>query len=284
MQTRSLSCSCKIALIRRGDITFEAKVSRVTEAGALAAVVYNNRPGGFGGRLQKEAAIPAISISQEDGVDIKVRMQAREVEATVSLVMETRDSRNVIAEKPGSDENAGVVVIGGHFDTVPDTQGANDNGSGVATMIAVARAVSGKSYPFTIRYIAFGAEEVGLFGSRHYVGSITQGEQREIIAMLNLDVPGSGDFVEVIGSVGLVTEAVEYGDANDLDVKRGVPLEWASSDHASFRDVGVAVIFILADDLSRINQPGDDLEFVDPELMGISAALGIAILDELAVP
>lgn len=271
-------------MIRRGDITFEAKVSRVTEAGALAAVVYNNRPGGFGGRLQKEAAIPAISISQEDGVDIKVRMQAREVEATVSLVMETRDSRNVIAEKPGSDENAGVVVIGGHFDTVPDTQGANDNGSGVATMIAVARAVSGKSYPFTIRYIAFGAEEVGLFGSRHYVGSITQGEQREIIAMLNLDVPGSGDFVEVIGSVDLVTEAVEYGDANDLDVRRGVPLEGASSDHASFRDVGVAVIFILADDLSRINQPGDDLEFVDPELMGISAALGIAILDELAVP
>ena len=184
-------------------------MSRVTEAGALAAVVYNNRPGGFGGRLQK------------DGVDIKVRMQAREVEATVSLVMETRDSRNVIAEKPGSDENAGVVVIGGHFDTVPDTQGANDNGSGVATMIAVARAVSGKSYPFTIRYIAFGAEEVGLFGSRHYVGSITQGEQREIIAMLNLDVPGSGDFVEVIGSVDLVTEAVEYGDANDLDVRRG---------------------------------------------------------------
>ena len=54
----------KIALIERGIITFEQKISRVAEA---APVVYNNEPGGFGGQLGIQANIPAISISRESG-------------------------------------------------------------------------------------------------------------------------------------------------------------------------------------------------------------------------
>ena len=57
----------KIALIMRGDLTFEEKVDRVAEAGALAAVVYNSQAGLFGGTLADQGRIPAISISRENG-------------------------------------------------------------------------------------------------------------------------------------------------------------------------------------------------------------------------
>ena len=64
----------KIALIGRGTLTFQAKVRRVQEAGAVAAVIYNDRPGRFGGRLSTASEIPAISISQENGEAVKARM------------------------------------------------------------------------------------------------------------------------------------------------------------------------------------------------------------------
>jgi aminopeptidase YwaD len=209
-------------------------------------------------------------------------MAAGEVTATVSIVYEMNDSRNVIAEMPGKSDDGRVVVLGAHYDTVPDTQGANDNGSGLATLMTIAREVAGKSYPFGLRFIAFGAEEVGLFGSRFYVGSLGQEERESIVAMLNFDVPGSGEFPEVIGSRDLVDEALAHGAANGIEVHRGVPLEGASSDHAPFRDVGIPTAFFLADDLERINSTADTLEFVRPELLGISAFLGLGVLDSLA--
>ena len=272
----------KIALIERGTITFEEKVSRVTEAGAIAAVVYNHRPGGFGGLLTSQARIPAVSVSQESGAALKEMMADAEASATVTVAYETHHSRNVIAEMPGPADDGRVVVLGAHYDTVPDTQGANDNGSGVATLMTVARELSGKQFPFTIRFVAFGAEEVGLFGSTHYVGSLSEEELGSIVAMLNFDVPGSGDIAEVIGSARLVDRVLEYAEEAGIEARRGVPLEGASSDHSSFRAAGVPVAFFLADDLSRINSPDDDLEFVKPELMGAAAALGLALLDALA--
>ena len=270
----------RIALIARGTSTFEQKVSNVEKAGAVAAVIYNNEPGNFGGRLFDQAEIPAISISQESGEAIRDLLADGDVEATVSVIMQTHNSRNVLGEKPGSGD--GVVVLGGHFDTVADTQGANDNGSGVATLLAVAQEVLERSYPFTLRFIAFGAEEVGLFGSRSYVGSLTEEEVADIIAMVNIDVPGSGESVEVIGTRELADTVLEYGESNGLGVLRGIPLSGASSDHAPFQAAGVPVAFFLADDLSRINSPADDIEFVKPELMGTTAALTLGLLDSLA--
>ena len=272
----------KIAFIQRGTITFEEKVARVARAGALAAVIYNNESGGFGGRLANQSSIPAVSISKESGESIKELMASSEVEATVSLVQEMRDSRNVVAEKPGTAGDGKVVILGGHFDTVPGTQGANDNGSGTATLLTVARAILGKPYPFTIRFIAFGSEELGLFGSRSYVDSLTDAEREAIVAMLNFDVPGSGDAVELEGSLDLIRQVLGYGKEKGIEVKVGTPLQGASSDHATFIEAGIPAVMFLADDLSRLHTPEDRIEFVRPELMGAAAALGIGLLDLLA--
>jgi Zn-dependent M28 family amino/carboxypeptidase len=211
-------------------------------------------------------------------------MAGGEITATVSVVIEAHDSRNVIAELPGTADDGRVVVLGGHYDTVADTQGADDNGSGIATLITLAREVSQTQFPFTVRFIAFGSEEVGLFGSKHYVGSLSSDERQSIIAMLNFDVPGSGSVLEAIGSADLVDQAMQYADEHGLAVERGtsLELEGATSDHAPFSEVGIPVLFFPADDLSRINSPDDTIEFVNPELLGTAAALGLALLDSLA--
>lgn len=279
-----LDLNGKVALIERGVISFEEKVARVSEAGAIAAVVYNNERGGFGGQLATRASVPAVAISREDGALIKDLLAARAVTAKVSVVYEIRQTANIIAEKRGSGEGERVVVLGGHMDTVPNVPGANDNGSGIATLLTVAEEIADFSYPFTIRFISFGSEELGLLGSQHYVESLSNEEKTSIIAMLNFDALASGPVTGILGDFNLTRKIIDYAEEHELNVKRRLSLgpTGGSSDHASFRAVGVPVIFFLADDFSRIHTSQDTLEFVQPDLMGTSAALAIGLLDLFA--
>ena len=107
-------------------------------------------------------------------------------------------------------------------------------------------------------------------------------ERDSIVAMLNFDVVGTGEYAEVIGDDDLVEAAIAHGAAIGVEVRRGVPLDGASSDHTPFRVVGIPVAFFLADDLTRINSPDDTIEFVRPELLGIASAIGMGVLDSLA--
>jgi subtilisin family serine protease len=80
-----LDLTGKVALIRRGSITFGEKVANVAGAGADAAIVFNNQPGNFGGTLGEPGAIPAVSISAEDGAVLLDRLTAGPVPATVEV-------------------------------------------------------------------------------------------------------------------------------------------------------------------------------------------------------
>ena len=272
----------RVALIERGTITFEEKVGRVADVGAVAAIVYNNRPGLFGGTLVSQASIPTVSISQESGQAILEMMEQGEVEAFVAFAIETRQSQNVVVDKPGDGDTGKVVVLGGHYDTVPNVPGANDNGSGIATLLTIARNVLDKSYPFDLRFVAFGSEEIGLFGSRHYVGSLSDTEIGKTAAMFNFDVVGSGPVVGVEGDEALVSAAIEGGAQIGITAERRFPGPGFSSDHAPFLRAVIPVAFFVTDDISRIHTPEDKIEFIQPELMGQSAALALALLDHLA--
>jgi len=70
------------------------------------------------------------------------------------LTIRERTSRNVIAEKPGAGE--GVVVLGGHYDSVSGMAGANDNASGTAVLLAIAHKLANVDLPFTLRFVPFG--------------------------------------------------------------------------------------------------------------------------------
>ena len=266
----------QIVLARRGLITFEEKVTLAAEAGAVAVVIYNNLLGNFQGVLLNPSSIPGVSIAQDDGREIEELLSTGSVGATVSLIERQLPSRNVIAEKDGPGD--AVVILGAHYDTVPNIAGANDNASGTAVLLTIAGELAGEELPFTVRFIAFGSEELGLRGSRHYVASLTETELERIRATLNFDALGTGERVGILGTRELTDLAVAQGVARDIDVGVEPGLEGGGSDHQSFADAGVPVLMFFSQDFSRIHTPDDTLEFVVPELLGDAAELALSLL------
>lgn len=105
---------------------------------------------------------------------------------------------NVIATITGSEYPSEIFVLGAHFDCIlrsgggdpfATAPGANDNASGVAAAMEVARVISSASFEpkYTIEFLAFGSEELGLWGSRDYAYKSWQ-NNRDIILMLNNDM------------------------------------------------------------------------------------------------
>jgi carboxypeptidase Q len=117
---------------------------------------------------------PIAQIGLEDELLIKRLLDEGAV--TVQFAFKNRirpatQVNNVIAEIPGSDLPNEIVIVGGHLDSWHPATGAQDNGTGVATVIDVARAVKALGHPprRTMRFILFGGEEQGIIGSTSYV-------------------------------------------------------------------------------------------------------------------
>lgn len=266
-----------IALAQRGTITFEEKVRRAAAAGAIGVVVYNNAPGSFGGTLGTASSIPVIGIAQEDGRRLEQLISAGRVEATLTVAVDVRASRNVIAEKPGPGPE--VVVLGGHYDTVAGVPGATDNGAGIAVLLTIAQELQDQPLPFGLRIIAFGSEELGLKGSRFYLDALSAEERRQLVAMLNFDALGSGRIIQVLGSSQLSGRVSVIAAGADIEAMRVGEIQGATSDHASFDRFLIPNIMFASDDFSRIHTPDDNLDIVDPRFLGEAAALGIALLE-----
>ena len=98
----------------------------------------------------------------------RARARRRGVSVEVEASAPRQESENVIAETPGGTGDR-VVMAGGHLDSVPGGPGINDNGSGTAALIEAAEAIGRQPPGARVRLAFWGAEEVGLAGSRHYV-------------------------------------------------------------------------------------------------------------------
>lgn len=262
------------------------QVDRLAGAGA-AAVVFSRKlgePTRYPAIDGIESPIPALFLNGDDGRKLE-ELATAEQEMVVSVFIESDaiESRNVIAEVKGTRDD--VVVVGAHYDTVPEgSVGANDNASGTAVILALAEALSGQSLPFTVRFVSFGAEEVGLVGSRHYVASLSDTELGRIKAMLNFDVVGSGAYTAVSGDRELTDVASELAADLQVQAQTGRLPRGATSDHAPFEIAGVPVLFLWAPDISRINSPRDTLEFVDPRRLGETFLLAETLLTSPEFP
>jgi len=266
----------RIAFAKRGVITFQAKAENVFAAGAVGLVIYNNVFGPFRGVLATQPDFPVISISRNDGEAIEDLLADSEIEALITLTTKDLPSQNVIAEKKGPGES--VVVLGGHYDSVPGIAGANDNASGAAVLVTLARMLADVDLPFTIRIVPFGSEELGLLGSRFYVESLSENELENTKAMLNFDALGTGSGVSVFGDGDITALVSDIGDQVNVDVAVTLGLRGGSSDFASFREAGVPYLMFFGDDVSRIHTERDTLEFVQAEMLGGAAAVAAALL------
>ena len=195
--------------------------------------------------------IPVIGATRDVGLALADAAAAGDdVHLLVSTTVTTRQSVNVIGETPGGDPDH-VVMLGAHLDSVIDGPGINDNGSGAATILEIARrlaALTGGQPGWKVRVAFWTGEEIGLWGSVHYADSLDDAGRRSIAAYLNFDMLGSPNWVrQVYAGSGLdnassVTLEGLFGQAFDADGLTWETVEiGGSSDDYRFDGLGIAV-------------------------------------------
>ncbi len=184
-----------------------------------------------------------------------VREQGFDLPAGVSWGVRVRAGRpvNVIASPPGFDASRPHIVIGAHLDTVPQSPGAEDNASGVTTMIELARMVRQQPAALPVRFVAFAAEEARggngtryAFGSRHFVASLGGSERRAVRGMVSLDRVGVRSATVPVCSGGRGTASLATairGAARAAGVATNGCTNRAS-DHVSFEAAGIPSVRI----------------------------------------
>ena len=220
------------------------------------------------------------------------------------LAHNRRIVRNVVGLLPGSDPDKSkeAVVIGAHYDHVglggrlsvaPERtgeihNGADDNASGTAAIMEIAKAAAAQRerFPRTLVFIAFAGEERGLLGSAHYA-SVPAIPMDRTVGMLNLDMVGRANgSVDVSGldlspSMEADIQAASTASGNRLQVKREGPGA-GRSDDSSFIDKRVPAINFFTGFHPDYHRPGDDWEKIDAPGVSRVAALALEMAARLA--
>lgn len=172
-------------------------------------------------------------------------------------------SQNIIVTKQGDSDKE--VIVGAHYDSV-STSGVDDNGSGTVVNLETAIRMINVKTPYTIKFVFFGAEEVGLKGSKAYVDAMTQDEKDNLVYMVNMDSMLAGTYSYVysgnynettkkVENAWPVYQAMEIAKDLNLDIRLNdtklnydypSPSTGNWSDHASFRDFAPYIYFEAA--------------------------------------
>ena len=203
------------------------------------------------------------------------------------------------------------IVIGAHYDTVPGSPGADDNATGVAVLLELARDIASEPLKYPVQLVAFDMEEYGCLGSSHHAAKYKQ-QQKSIRLMISLEMlgycnhnpnsqsypaglkyfyPNSGNFIALIGNLQTVPDLINLSDKIR---KSGQPCEWLSvpnqgfivpdtrrSDHVPFWDNGDPAILVT--DTANMRNPhyhreSDKIETLDLDfLAGVCQGLVEAI-------
>ncbi|WP_084262490.1 M20/M25/M40 family metallo-hydrolase [Actinomadura formosensis] len=192
-----------IALIQRGGCFFSLKAGNAIAAGASAVVIYQlpGQTGPVSGTLTKPYDIPVIGPTNAIGKALVEQAQNGGVTLRVKTdtLNQKREAANVIADT-GRGRADNVVVVGAHNDSVAAGPGINDDGSGTATLLEMAKQIHklGSKVRNKVRFAFWGAEEEGLLGSQYYVDNLPQAERDKVALMLDFDMLASPNYVRFV--------------------------------------------------------------------------------------
>ncbi len=230
-------------------------------------------------RLNRSPAVQSISTGRYGSLDWHTRSEE-------GVLM------NVLALLPGSDpqKTHEVLVIGAHRDHFGRQAGllfpgADDNASGTAVMVEVARAMAtaGARSTRTVLFVSFSGEEQGLIGSRLYL-------QRSVVpigstrAMINIDHAGIGNGRLTVGVTGLDKSlALEAGQTAGLTDKLDLYGFFPGGDHVPFKEAGVPTITVVSGGVHpHFHQPTDSADTINPEILHNVARYVLALTWQLA--
>lgn len=221
--------------------------------------------------------------------------------------------QNLILNLPSSNDHKQKppILIGAHYDAVPGTPGADDNATGVAVLLELARAFAAEPVLYPLQLVAFDMEEAGLLGSTQYAADLKQ-QQQPLRLMISLEMlgycdssPGSqrypaglerfypdrGDFIGLIGNLPTIPDLIRLSRSIRTD---GTPCEWLPapnrglivpqtrlSDHAPFWDQGYRAMMVT--DTAFLRNPhyhkaSDRIETLDLNfLTGVCRGLIVGI-------
>lgn len=218
---------------------------------------------------------------------------------------------NLVMVIHGTEPSVGAVLVGAHYDTVSRDMtthdnlqpGADDNGSGVAAVLEIARLVAPSPHRGTIICVLFGAEEHGRFGSKAFVENIIRQQGVDLRAMINLDMigspsdgnggahnrlriysapPDSSPSRRLARLVEQVT--LYYIPGLEVHVKSTLDRENRWGDHQSFSDAGYAAVRLVEphDNLTRMHNGHDTAEHLDPAYLRLVTQAALATVLHLA--
>jgi Zn-dependent M28 family amino/carboxypeptidase len=180
---------------------------------------------------------------------------------------------NVIAYPPGYDPAAPHLLVGGHLDTVARTRGANDNGSGAAAVLELARLARLGATRLPIVFAEwigeerrFKGAEGALFGSRFYLSNLATAERRALRGVMNVDMIGNGSIVRVCHNSGAFDR--RFLDATIRAARRlNAPhreevISAFISDHLPFQRAGIPVSWVWAGEHPTVHTPGDTVAVI----------------------
>jgi Zn-dependent M28 family amino/carboxypeptidase len=246
-----------VALLQRGTCPFADKARNAQLAGASAVIIFNegqpDRRDVVSGTLAQDGtvSIPVLGTNFTVGAEL-AEAAGTPVQVVTRTTKELRNTVNVIADSPtGRDDR--VVVVGAHLDSVIEGPGINDNGSGTATILEIAEQLAALRIEprNTLRFAFWGAEEVGLLGSKYYVATLSPEQRSQIAVNLNFDMLGSPNFARFVydgdgsssppagprGSGSIEQVFTDYFTAHGL---AAVPTPFTGrSDYGPFIEVGV---------------------------------------------
>ena len=259
----------RIALVRHelmfaaGTIHRRRKYLAAREAGAVGFLIAGPLPGqlvaGSSGR-QNGDGIPAAGIAPETAAALRRTAQGWPT-ATLTIETEERpaETRTLLFEMPGrSDE---WVVLSAHVDGHDGGESAMDNASGLAAVLAAARALAPHVGGFRrgVRLAFFSVEEWALTGSAQYVQSLTAADRQRIVLNVNLDLVGGSPNLAALtsGFAGMEPFLLRIAEASHVALRTVRPL-MQNSDHANFALAGIPAMRLVA----GFDDPGANLRFV----------------------
>ena len=227
--------------------------------------------------------------TQLDSMNYETRLQ--------TVAVNGGKSRNIIAEKVGSGGDARqVVIVTAHLDSInvaggpaANAPGADDNGSGSAGVLEIARVLQDQAAKHDLRFILFGGEEQGMFGSKHYVASMSGAEKKRIRAVVNMDMiaVSSQTTRSVLIEGAQLSQIVISGLSKAAGTYTQLTVETSlnpfASDHVPFISAGIPAVLTIegADSANdNIHSAKDNLDQIDSELALEILRMNLAFVTE----
>jgi Peptidase family M28 len=231
---------------------------------------------------------PLALVSTADGERLRQMAKPRTRLRTGGRYLPDQYDRNVFADVAGAGEE--MVVVSAHFDSVWRGPGVVDNATGMEGLLRMAERFAARSdLPRSVRFCAFGAEEIGLAGSYHYVAEAKiSGDLDRTVGVVNLDCIGHGSsLVLMVGPGELEGRSVAFAEQLGLveryDLQVLPPV--TGSDHFPFAVEEIPAVCILHFPYPEYHLPDERLELVDEHKLSDAVDLAVALVEsQLARP